>query len=307
MRNKILDRLIHYKVNFIDSSQTLIVVAIIVFVAYQQININEQYQASEEINNKFSELSKKTDDLEIVLLSTQEQNTTLEEALGKALEESRERSEDLEREFDKVNDNVDELEKIAKTDPELLQKYSKVFFLNEHYVPSDLKDIPNKYTYNEDRDYEVHEEVYPFLMDLLEEAEDDKIDIKVISAFRSFNEQEQLKGAYTVTYGSGANLFSADQGYSEHQLGTTIDFTNSQVGGTFSGFAQTETYEWLQDNAHRWGFTLSYPENNQYYQFEPWHWRFVGKDLADDLHDDNEYFYDLSQRDIDKYIAELFD
>jgi len=144
-------------------------------------------------------------------------------------------------------------------------------------------------------------------MDLLEEAEDDKIDIKVISAFRSFNEQEQLKGAYTVTYGSGANLFSADQGYSEHQLGTTIDFTNSQVGGTFSGFAQTETYEWLQDNAHRWGFTLSYPENNQYYQFEPWHWRFVGKDLADDLHDDNEYFYDLSQRDIDKYIAELFD
>jgi len=85
MRNKILDRLIHYKVNFIDSSQTLIVVAIIVFVAYQQININEQYQASEEINNKFSELSKKTDDLEIVLLSTQEQNTTLEEALGKAL------------------------------------------------------------------------------------------------------------------------------------------------------------------------------------------------------------------------------
>ncbi|MFW5887164.1 MAG: M15 family metallopeptidase [Bacteriovoracia bacterium] len=303
MKNKILNTLLHYKVNFIDSSQTLIVVALIIFVAYQQININNQQQFSEEIDGKLTSLTERTDELEEITSLIQEQSINFQEIM----QSEREIIENLERQFDRVTDNVDELEKITRTDPELLRKYSKVYFLNEHYMPSDLKTIPSKYTYNPDREYEIHEKVYPYLMDLMEEAEDDDIDLQIISAYRSFDEQEQLKGVYTVSYGVGANQFSADQGYSEHQLGTTVDFTNSEVGATFSGFAQTETYEWLLDNAHRFGFTLSYPENNQYYQFEPWHWRFVGEDLAEDLHDDNENFYDLSQREINEYIAELFD
>jgi hypothetical protein len=44
-----------------------------------------------------------------------------------------------------------------------------------------------------------------------------------------------------------------------------------------------------------------------YYQYEPWHWRFVGKDLADDLRDDGKYFYDLDQRTIDSYLIDIFD
>jgi LAS superfamily LD-carboxypeptidase LdcB len=198
----------------------------------------------------------------------------------------------------------DEYKNFSKSNIKLnkpLMDVLKNYKINESTIESNdtLIDVLKK--------YEIHEEVSDFLVDLLEEAEDDEIDLKVISAFRSFNEQAQLKGAYTIQYGSGANQFSADQGYSEHQLGTTIDFTTSEVGATFSGFAQTEAYEWLQKNAHKFGFTLSYPENNQYYQFEPWHWRFVGKDLADDLRDDGIHFYDLSQRDIDKYILNLFD
>jgi D-alanyl-D-alanine carboxypeptidase len=111
-----------------------------------------------------------------------------------------------------------------------------------------------------------------------------------------------------VTYGAGtANQFSADQGYSEHQLGTTVDFTTSSVGATFSGFEDTESYRWLRDEAHRYGFVLSYPPNNSYYQFEPWHWRFVGVDLAQDLHQDDTYFYDLDQREINEYLITLFD
>ena len=81
-------------------------------------------------------------------------------------------------------------------------------------------------------------------------------------------------------YGSGANSFSADQGYSEHQLGTTVDFSTSSLGGSLNGFDQTEAYEWLDKNAHRFGFILSYSKDNAYYIYEPWHWRFVGKDLA---------------------------
>jgi D-alanyl-D-alanine carboxypeptidase len=86
-----------------------------------------------------------------------------------------------------------------------------------------------------------------------------------------------LKSQYRVTYGAGtANSFSADQGYSEHQLGTTVDFTTPKVGGTLTGFDKTDSYKWLQNNAYKYGFILSYPSSNGYYIFEPWHWRFVG-------------------------------
>ena len=60
-------------------------------------------------------------------------------------------------------------------------------------------------------------------------------------------------------------------------------------------------------NAYKYGFTLSYPEENGYYIFEPWHWRFVGTDLADDLRRDNAHFYDWEQRKIDEYLISIFD
>jgi len=300
---KILQNILNHKINGFSSFLLIILIAIIVFSGYQQIDLNEQKGESVYLKEKITKIEQKTNDLEIVLLSNQEENTTLADALN----EAKEQSEKLERKFEKVNDNVDELEKITKTDPELLQKYSKVFFLNEHYAPPDLDTIPSKYTYDQNKKYEIHEEVSDFLVDLLEEAEDDEIDLKVISAFRSFNEQAQLKGAYTIQYGSGANQFSADQGYSEHQLGTTIDFTTSEVGATFSGFAQTEAYEWLLENAWRYGFILSYPEDNSFYVFEPWHWRFVGEDLARNLDRDDDTFYTMEQREINKYLLNFFD
>jgi D-alanyl-D-alanine carboxypeptidase len=279
---------------------------VIVMILFILSNIYFQYSIKTKVDkNSFKvdvvtrESEQRLTDLETLILTTQEENTTLAEAVAAA----RERAEEL---FDDVNDDVKELEKISETDPELLQKYSKVYFLNEHYAPESLRTIPSRWTYDSDREYEIHSKVYPHLKDLLEDAEDDNMDIQVISAFRSFDTQAQLKGAYTVQYGSGANTFSADQGYSEHQLGTTVDFTTPEVGATFTGFAQTPEYKWLQENAHKYGFTLSYPENNQYYQFEPWHWRFVGEDLAEDLYEDNQFFYDISQRKIDSYIGDLF-
>jgi len=132
-------------------------------------------------------------------------------------------------------------------------------------------------------------------------------DIKVISAYRSFDTQTSLKGQYTQVYGSGANTFSADQGYSEHQLGTTVDLTDETTAGTFTSFAETDAYAWLLKNAHKYGFTLSYPEDNGFYVFEPWHWRFVGEDLAEDLYDDDAHFYDWEQREIDSYLIKIFD
>jgi len=207
-----------------------------------------------------------------------------------------------------ILNTVNTLNKLSQTDKELLQKYSKVYFLSENYVPESLTDIPPEYLYQKDKETKIHTEVLPYLKNMISDAKYiGAIDLLVISAYRSFGEQSSLKGSYLVTYGSGANKFSADQGYSEHQLGTALDFTTAQLGADFSNFENSSAYKWLQDNAYRYGFVLSYPKGNAYYQFEPWHWRFVGKSLAITLHNENKYFYDLDQRTIDAYLINIFD
>jgi D-alanyl-D-alanine carboxypeptidase len=229
-------------------------------------------------------------------------------ALNQKLEEEAERNDEFEDEVKSMRKAVGTLKKLAETDEELLQKYSKVYFLNEHYLPKEVEDIPAKYLWTDTEPQQFHSEAWPFLEDLLEDAADDGIDLRVTSALRTFAEQTNLKQQYKVVYGAGtANQFSADQGYSEHQLGTALDFGEMNTGKSFDGFENTAAYAWLLKNAHKYGFTLSYPQGNTYYVFEPWHWRFVGRDLAEDLRDDNKNFYDVDQRDIDAYLVKLFD
>ncbi len=216
-------------------------------------------------------------------------------------------NEVFERQINKISGTVGRLDKLSKTDEELLQKYSKVYFLSEHFVPSRLKLIDSDYLATGRTEQYFHADALPFLEDMLVAAKRDGIDLTVVSAYRSFETQADLKGAYLQSYGSGANTFSADQGYSEHQLGTAIDFSTPELGGGLGGFGNTKAYEWLKENAHEYGFVLSYPEGNTYYVYEPWHWRFVGEDLAGDLKRDEANFYDWDQRKLDEYLIKIFD
>lgn len=230
------------------------------------------------------------------------------EELDSDLKKQQKRNEDLR---DKNKDLATErnmYQKLAETDKQLLAKYSKVYFLNENYSPVKLADIEAKYTLpSEDKTMQFLEPAYPHLEKLLEDAEEDGIQLRVASAYRSFREQAALKSSYKVIYGSGANTFSADQGYSEHQLGTTVDFTTPTLVGAVPAFGNSAAYAWLLENGHKYGFILSYPKSNTYYIYEPWHWRFVGIDLARDLHRSDKNFYDLDQRDIDEYLLKIFD
>jgi len=260
----------------------------------------------------------------IALLETQFASTTLTLAsniadtrstLSGALQQEKQNISAIQEQFGgfkeevvNISGTVNTLEKLSKTDPELLQKYSKVFFLNEHYAPAKLTAIPNENKYSEYKDLKISTSVWPYLKNLLVQAKAGGAVIYVQSAYRSFDEQSALKGIYSVTYGAGtANQFSADQGYSEHQLGTTLDFITTGLGGQLDGFDATFAYTWLQNNAYKYGFVLSYPKNNSYYIFEPWHWRFVGVKLATYLHVNNNNFYDLDQRVIDEYLVNIFD
>jgi len=222
------------------------------------------------------------------------------------IEETESELEDLEDEVSKLQGGLDILSRLTTIDPEILKKYSRVYFLNEHYRPDKLVLIDKKYWVPANDDEFIHKDVWPHLEELLEEAEDDNINLRIISAFRTFDEQKNLNASYNITYGQGANQFSAYQGYSEHQLGTTLDFTTEELGTNYTSLASTEAYQWLSDNAYKYGFVLSYPEDNEYYQFEPWHWRFVGRELARDLHKKNMNFYDMDQQEIDTYRLDIF-
>ncbi|MFA5745104.1 MAG: M15 family metallopeptidase [Candidatus Paceibacterota bacterium] len=207
-----------------------------------------------------------------------------------------------------VEQTVGSIQKLAQIDPELLKKYSKVYFMNENYVPAHLTTIPDDYVYSTKDSQQFTTEAWPFLKNLIDAAKSNGIALYSKSAYRSFADQQSLKSAYTVVYGAGtANSFSADQGYSEHQLGTTVDLITTGLGGQTAGFDTTKAYPWLLANAYRFGFVLSYPKGNSYYTYEPWHWRFVGVKLATYLHKNTTNFYTMDQRDIDTYLINLFD
>ncbi|TVQ49563.1 MAG: D-alanyl-D-alanine carboxypeptidase family protein [Gloeocapsa sp. DLM2.Bin57] len=114
------------------------------------------------------------------------------------------------------------------------------------------------------------------------DAQAEGIILVPISGFRSLDDQENIffgikeeRGQITTQRAE----VSAPPGYSEHHTGYAIDIGDGKVPATHlqPGFAQTEAFLWLQANAARYSFELSFPENNpQGINYEPWHWRFVG-------------------------------
>lgn len=275
-----------------------------------EAELKESGDANTSLRAAIVVLESKIDDLEVNvgklqndLSETQKENSSLASNLSAEVN----KNNFFDSQIKEISGTVGSLTKLSKLDQELLQKYSKVYFLNENYVPEQFATIDSRYLNDKNELLQVHGKMYVYLQRLLDASINESAALQILSAYRSFREQSSLKAAYKFTYGSGANAFSADQGYSEHQLGTTVDFTTAAVGQTFSKFEASSAYAWLLANAYKYGFILSYPKGNSYYIFEPWHWRFVGVELATKLHDEGKYFYDLDQREIDTYLIKIFD
>jgi len=115
---------------------------------------------------------------------------------------------------------------------------------------------------------------------LIDAAASAGLDLNVGSGFRSQADQAAVFLAQTSRWGDPetANRYSARPGHSQHQLGTTIDFTIS-----FRAFRESDAPAWLRANAHRFGFVLPYTAaatERTGYVDEPWHGRWVGQPLA---------------------------
>jgi D-alanyl-D-alanine carboxypeptidase len=296
-----------YKKVAVISAGGVAVVAALCYGGYHYLALRNENTA---LRNSSVEMQKEITGLEASLIATRAELLQMQgdnTNLSQNLQSEQTKNSAFENQINEISGTVNTLQKLSTTDPELLKKYSKIYFLNDNYVPASLSAIDQQYLYDKTRSELIFSGVLPYLDSLLAAAARAGVTLQVVSAYRSFYEQATLKLGYKITYGAGtANQFSADQGYSEHQLGTAVDFGSPAVKNLLTQFASSTSYQWLTDNAYQFGFTLSYPPDNTYYQFEPWHWRFVGVGLAAKLHSNHEYFYNLSQREIDSYLVSLF-
>jgi D-alanyl-D-alanine carboxypeptidase len=112
-------------------------------------------------------------------------------------------------------------------------------------------------------------------------------EIAIRWAYRSYAEQQGAFAYWVRQSGEAAALKkSARPGHSEHQLGTAIDFRSGDSllpPWDYDDWADTDAGAWMLANAWRYGFVLSYPKGKEAqtcYGYEPWHYRYVGRDVA---------------------------
>ncbi len=126
------------------------------------------------------------------------------------------------------------------------------------------------------------------LIEMFEAAKQEGINLSVSSSFRRPEIQSALYTFWlTVDYAYNIDKV-APPNHSEHQLGTAVDLSGSSINnnGVEENFAYTQEGKWLAANAYRFGYILSYPENKKHitgYDYEPWHYRFVGDSIAREI------------------------
>lgn len=158
--------------------------------------------------------------------------------------------------------------------------------LDKNYIPNDLIKL-SLICANEDKF--LRQEAALNFEEMCLEARKQGYKIIAVSSYRSYFYQEELYNYYVRTLGEKKALeASAKPGHSEHQTGLVIDIEGSI--GKYSDFETTEEFIWMKVNAYKYGFILRYPKNKKNitgFKYEPWHYRYVGKDVAKIIHENN--------------------
>jgi len=164
-----------------------------------------------------------------------------------------------------------------------------IFMIPSNYVPSKLVSVSNA---NIQGSGLVRRAVIDDLAAMAAAARDAGAGLRVVSAYRSFSQQRTLFRREVRNFGEVRGRESvARPGHSEHQLGTTIDFGSAGTSAKawdYSDWANTKPGSWLMKNGWKYGFLLSYPKHHKAitcYRYEPWHYRYVGREMASDVKD----------------------
>ena len=165
----------------------------------------------------------------------------------------------------------------------LVNKYN---YLTEDYVPSNLENISTTYARS---GMQLVKEAKEAFETLSENAKKDGMNVIAMSSYRSYDYQVNLYNNYVAQDGKeAADKYSARPGYSEHQTGLAVDVYNLDL--PYTSFEETEEFTWMQENAYKYGFILRFPKDKvdiTGYQYESWHYRYVGKKVAKEIKDNN--------------------
>ena len=169
---------------------------------------------------------------------------------------------------------------IPVTEPSVLNVIcNKYYQLSSNFTPENLVNVTNGYFVNDGKEYKLSQNALDAFIKMSDEAKKEALTIKIISAYRTYAYQERLYNKYKANNGqAAADRFSARPGHSEHETGLAID-----INDVSQSFENTREFVWLQDHAHQYGFILRYPEGKESttgYMYEPWHYRYLGVELA---------------------------
>ena len=166
--------------------------------------------------------------------------------------------------------------------------------LGESYSPSDLVEVECRTSRTMYLRSDAERALYAMMLHMKADGIDD---VFVTSAYRSYSYQVGLFDKYVNGHISegmteeeaiqAALEYSAKPGTSEHQTGLCVDFMTDGMRDLDESFEEYEAFEWLCENAYKYGFILRYPEDKvdvTGYKYEPWHYRFVGRTAAAEIY-----------------------
>lgn len=181
---------------------------------------------------------------------------------------------------------------------DLLTIVTLQYGLSRHYQPADLVPLADYFSPEITLGYpsEIRRVVVEPLVQLINDMQAQGLRPFIISGYRSYSAQAIARQKWVEQAPEYVDVLSAPPGHSEHQLGTVIDFGSPELPEIVgiediefhTYFYMTSEGIWLAENAHRYGFTLSYPREAQDvtgFFYEPWHYRYVGVEMATQLHE----------------------
>lgn len=216
------------------------------------------------------------------------------------------------KDFDYKTD-IGEVEKVLNTkDKKFLILVNKQNPVDSDYKPEDLVDVDTKYT-TQGKEIILQEDAALAAEAMIKEMRECGIkNVSITSGYRSYQRQKTLFEGYIADEKANHPTwsenkikeavlkYSAEAGKSEHHTGLCMDLITNEMlelvnygsetdySTTDKGFAETSAYEWLCENAHKFGFILRYPEDKTKitgYSYESWHYRFVGVAAATEMHE----------------------
>jgi D-alanyl-D-alanine carboxypeptidase len=172
------------------------------------------------------------------------------------------------------------------TEKVLVNKYN---YLESDYVPDNLEEISNQYALSNMKLVSYAKEAFEKMASA---ASKENLNIVAMSTYRSYKYQVDLYNKYVKSDGKeAADTYSGRPGHSEHQTGLAVDVYNKEEN--YTNFEKTKEYEWMQEHASEYGFILRFPkdkEDETGYEFESWHYRYVGIKAAKYITENNISF-----------------